>query len=126
MCACSQLFETEAIHFKEALEARLKQFSLEVASEKTKLFEFGIFAQSKAKARGERPATFYFLGFMRYNSRSRDGKQYRMKRKAVGKRLIAKVVAYKEWLKANRDSVYSTRALFMIVFINFIQKNLSY
>jgi hypothetical protein len=27
---------------------------------------------------------------------------YRMKRKTVSKRLIAKVVAYKEWLKANR------------------------
>jgi group II intron reverse transcriptase/maturase len=98
---CFQL-ETEAIHFKEAMETRLKQFNLEVAHEKTKLFEFGMYAQSKAKARGERPATFDFLGFTHYNSRSRDGKRYRMKRKTVGKRLIAKVVAYKEWLKANR------------------------
>jgi len=86
------------------MEARLKKFNLEVApeKEKTKLFEFGVFAQSKAKARGERPATFDFLGFMQYNSRSRDGKRYRMKRKTVSKRLIAKVVAYKEWLKASR------------------------
>ena len=98
---CFQL-ETEAIYFKEAMEIRLKQFNLEVAHEKTKLFEFGVFAQSKAKARGERPATFDFLGFTHYNSRSRDGKRYRMKRKTVSKRLIAKVVAYKDWLKANR------------------------
>jgi group II intron reverse transcriptase/maturase len=98
---CFQI-ETEATHFKEAMEIRLKQFNLEVAPEKTKLFEFGVFAQTKAKARGERPATFNFLGFTHYNSRSRDGKRYRMKRKTVSKRLIAKVVAYKEWLKANR------------------------
>ena len=98
---CFQI-EAEAIHFKEAMEARLKQFNLEVAPKKTKLFECGVFAQSKAKARGERPATFDFLGFTHYNSRSRDGKRYRMKRKTVGKRLIAKIVAYKEWLKANR------------------------
>jgi group II intron reverse transcriptase/maturase len=98
---CFQL-ETEAIYFKEAMEIRLKEFNLEVAHEKTKLFEFGGFAQSKAKARGERAATFDFLGFTHYNSRSRDGKRYRMKRKTVSKRLITKVVAYKEWLKANR------------------------
>ncbi len=98
---CFQL-ETDAMHFKEAMETRLKQFNLEVAPKKTKLFEFGIFAQSKAKARGGRPATFDFLGFTHYNSRSRDGKRYRMKRKTVSKRLIAKVVAYKDWLKASR------------------------
>jgi len=98
---CFQI-EAEAKHFKEAMEIRLKQFNLEVAPEKTQLFEFGHFAQSKAKSRGERPATFDFLGFTHYNSRSRDGKRYRMKRKTVSKRLIAKVVAYKEWLKANR------------------------
>ncbi len=98
---CFQI-ETEATHFKEVMETRLKKFNLEVAPEKTRLFEFGKFAQSKAKARGERPATFDFLGFTHYNSRSRDGKRYRMKRKTISKRLIAKVVAYKEWLKANR------------------------
>ncbi len=98
---CFQI-EAEATHFKAVMETRLKQFNLDVAPEKTQLFEFGSFAQSKAKARGERAATFDFLGFTHYNSRSRDGKRYRMKRKTVGKRLIAKVVAYKVWLKANR------------------------
>ena len=81
---------------------RLKQFNLEVAPEKTKQFEFGPFAQSKAKARGKRAATFDFLGFTHYCSRSRDGRRYRMKRKTVSKRFTAKLVGYKEWLKANR------------------------
>jgi group II intron reverse transcriptase/maturase len=44
---CFQL-ETDAMYFKEAMETRLKQFNLEVAPEKTKLFEFGVFAQSNA------------------------------------------------------------------------------
>ncbi len=39
--ACFQI-ETEAMHFKEAMETRLKQFNLEVAPEKTKQFEFGL------------------------------------------------------------------------------------
>ena len=84
------------------MEARLKKFHLEVAPEKTKLFEFGIFAQSKAKSRNERTATFDFLGLTHYCSRSRDGKRFRMKRKTISKRFTAKLKAYKEWLKANR------------------------
>ena len=94
--------ESDAKQFMEVMEVRLKQFNLEVAPEKTKQFEFGPFAQSKAKARGERTATFDFLGFTHYCSRSRDGKRYRMKRKTVSKRLTAKLAAFKEWLKFNR------------------------
>ena len=99
--ACFE-FASDAKHFMEAMEARLIQFHLEVAPEKTKLFEFGLFAQSKAKSRGERAATFNFLGFTHYCSRSRDGKRFRMKRKTISKRLTAKLVGYKEWLRANR------------------------
>lgn len=95
-------YEAEARNFMTAMEARLKQFNLAIAPEKTKRFEFGPFAQSKAKARGERAATFDFLGFTHYCSRSRDGRRYRMKRKTVSKRFTAKLVGYKEWLKANR------------------------
>ena len=99
--ACFQQ-TADAQYFKEAMEERLAQFHLEVAPEKTKLFEFGVFAQGKAKARGKRAATFDFLGFTHYGSRSRDGKRFRMKRKTVSKRFTAKLIAYKEWLKANR------------------------
>jgi group II intron reverse transcriptase/maturase len=104
----------DAKQFKEAMEDRLNQFHLEVAAEKTKSFEFGKFACSKAKARGERAATFDFLGFTHYCSRSRDGKRYRMKRKTVSKRFTAKLVAFKEWLRANRtlptDQIMKTTA----------------
>lgn len=99
--ACFQN-EADAKRFREEMEARLKQFYLEIAPEKTKRLEFGMFAQSKAKARGERAGTFDFLGFTHYCSRTRNGKKFRMKRKTISKRLAAKVVAYKEWLRANR------------------------
>lgn len=84
------------------MEARLNQFHLEIAPEKTKLFEFGMFARSKAKVRDERVATFDFLGFTHYCAKTRDGKRFRMKRKTISKRFTAKLVGYKEWLRANR------------------------
>lgn len=99
--ACFQN-ERDAKEFEVAMQARLEQFHLEIAPEKTKRFEFGMFAQAKAKSRGERPATFDFLGFTHYCSRSRDGKRFRMKRKTISKRFTAKLVGYKEWLRANR------------------------
>lgn len=99
--ACFQN-ELDAKEFEAAMKARLEQFHLEIAPEKTKRFEFGVFAQSKAKARGARAATFDFLGFTHYCSRSRDGKRFRMKRKTISKRFTAKLVGYKEWLRANR------------------------
>ncbi|MBL4942289.1 MAG: group II intron reverse transcriptase/maturase [Colwellia sp.] len=92
----------DAKDFKMVMESRLNEFNLEVAPEKTKQLEFGPFAQSKAKARGERAQTFNFLGFTHYCSRSRDGKRFRMKRKTISKRFTAKLSEYKAWLKANR------------------------
>ncbi|NOZ09759.1 MAG: group II intron reverse transcriptase/maturase [Gammaproteobacteria bacterium] len=99
--ACFQFVE-DAKQFKEDMESRLNRFHLEVAPEKTRLFEFGGLAQSKAKSRGERTATFDFLGLTHYCSRSRDGKRFRMKRKTIRKRFTAKLKGYKAWLKANR------------------------
>ena len=99
--ACFQS-EQDAREFEAAMKARLEQYHLEVAPEKTKRFEFGMFAQSKAQARGERPATFDFLGFTHYCSRTRDGKRFRIKRKTISKRFTAKLVGYKAWLRANR------------------------
>ncbi len=95
-------FADDAKQFMIDMRARLNKFHLEVAPEKTRLFEFGVFAQSKAKSRGERPATFDSLGFTHYCSRSRDGRRFRMKRKTISKRFTAKLKGYKEWLKASR------------------------
>lgn len=99
--ACFQTAR-DAEQFEQAMVSRLQCFGLEVAPEKTQRFEFGPFAQSKAKARGERPTTFDFLGFTHYCSRTRDGRHFRMKRKTISKRFSAKLKSYKEWVRANR------------------------
>jgi group II intron reverse transcriptase/maturase len=98
---CFQL-EADAKRFRTAMEERLNQFGLEIAPEKTQCIEFGRWAIKRAKARGERAAAFDFLGFTHYCSRSRNGKRFRMKRKTISKRLTAKLMAYKAWLKKNR------------------------
>lgn len=94
--------EADAKRFRQAMEERLNQFGLELAPEKTQCIEFGRFAIKRAKGRGEKAATFDFLGFTHYCSRSRNGKRFRMKRKTISKRLTAKLKAYKAWLKSNR------------------------
>ena len=100
--ACFQT-EADAKRFRQAMEERLNQFGLEIAPEKTQCIEFGALAIKRAKARGEKAATFDFLGFTHYCSRSRNGKRFRMKRKTISKRLTAKLKAYKAWLKSNRN-----------------------
>ena len=94
--------ECDAKRFRVEMEERLNRFSLEIAPEKTKVLEFGAYAQQHAKDRGEKAETFDFLGFTHYCSRTRNGRRFRMKRKTVGKRFTAKVKAVKHWLKQNR------------------------
>src|SRR5438093_6935502 len=53
----------DAERFLAELRDRLAQFGLELASEKTRLIEFGRFAAERRKARGlGTPETFGFLG----------------------------------------------------------------
>jgi RNA-directed DNA polymerase len=94
--------EADAKQFRLAMEERLNQFGLEIAPEKTHCIEFGALAIKWAKARGQKAATFNFLGFTHYCSRSRNGKRFRMKRKTISKRLTAKLKAYKMWIRSNR------------------------
>ena len=94
----------DAQRFRGELEQRLGLFGLEVAEEKTKVLEFGPFAASKAKARGEKPQTFDFLGLTHYCSRTRNGRRFRMKRLTSRKKFRVKLLTFKEWLKANRTT----------------------
>lgn len=92
----------DAERYLAALAERLEKFKLEVEPTKTKVLEFGRHAAANAKARGERPGTFDFLGFTHYLSKARDGKRFRMKRVTSRKKFRAKLVAFKEWLKEER------------------------
>jgi group II intron reverse transcriptase/maturase len=95
-------YELDAAKFRRELGGRLGKFGLEVEPTKTRVVKFGRFAVQNAKAKGERPETFDFLGLTHYCGTRRDGKGFRMKRKTARKKFTAKVKAFKEWLKKAR------------------------
>ncbi|MDL1977912.1 MAG: group II intron reverse transcriptase/maturase [Deltaproteobacteria bacterium] len=94
--------EVDATRFRHELDERLSKFGLEISPEKTKVVEFGPFAESKAKRGGSKAATFDFLGFTHYCSRTRDGGRFRMKRITSRKKFTAKIRMFRDWLKAHR------------------------
>jgi len=93
----------DAMRFGAELTERLAKFGLEVEPTKTKVLEFGKRAAGNAKARGEKPGTFDFLGFTHYCGKGRDGRRFRMKRKTAGKKFRARIVEFKEWIKRHRN-----------------------
>lgn len=67
-------YREDAIRFQRALQKRLVKFSLELEPTKTKLVEFGRFADRYASKRGgKRVETIYFLGFTLYCTRNQSG-----------------------------------------------------
>ena len=57
-------YREDALRVQHALRGRLGKFGLALEPNKTKLVEFGRFAQRYAPKRGrKRPETIYFLGF---------------------------------------------------------------
>jgi len=99
---CCFQYKEDAERFYAALRTRLDKFNLSIAEEKTKIIEFGRFAEANRKRRGEgKPETFVFLGFTHYCSKSKRG-TFRVKRKTSGKKFKQKVKAMKTWIKVNR------------------------
>lgn len=99
---CCFQYKDDAERFYKTLIKRLHKFDLKIAEEKTKILEFGRFAEENRKRKGQgKPGTFDFLGLTHYCSQSSKGK-FRVKRKTSGKKFKSKVKAFKEWLKAER------------------------
>ena len=67
-------YREDALRVQDALRKRLGKFGLTLEAKKTKLVEFGRFAQKWASKRGrKRPETIYFLGLTLYCTRNRKG-----------------------------------------------------
>src|ERR1700720_43555 len=67
-------YRSDAIRVQDALRLRLGKFGLTLEPTKTKLVEFGRFAQRHAGKRGrKRPETIYFLGLTLYCTRNQKG-----------------------------------------------------
>ena len=81
----------EAETFYKLLGDRMERFGLTLEKEKSRLIEFGRFAESNRNRRGEgKPETFTFLGFTHYCSHGRNGK-FRVKRKTSRKKFNKKL-----------------------------------
>lgn len=84
-------YEREASAFLDELAERLKAHGLTLHPEKTRLIEFGRFAASNRKQRGEdKPETFDFLGFTHCCGKTRTGK-FAIIRKTIAKRQSRKL-----------------------------------
>jgi group II intron reverse transcriptase/maturase len=82
---------SDAERFLRELTARMEKFGLALHPEKTRLIEFGRFAEQNRTRRNQgKPETFTFLGFTHICGKLRNGR-FRVKRRSVAKRLRAKL-----------------------------------
>jgi RNA-directed DNA polymerase len=92
----------EAQLFLEALTERVTRFGLSLHPEKTRLIEFGRFANQRCQRKGKRRAeTFDFLGFTHICSTSRANGFFELKRTTMAKRMHAKLAEIKAVLRCN-------------------------
>jgi group II intron reverse transcriptase/maturase len=96
-------YKDEAETILRMLKERLAKFRLELAEDKTRIVEFGRFAEDNSKKKGGKPGTFNFLGFTHFCTKSRKGK-FKVGRKTDRTKLIAKVRVMKKWLKSVRNA----------------------
>jgi RNA-directed DNA polymerase len=100
----------EAESLRRELQEQLRKVGLELHPEKTRLIEFGRFAERNRKRRGEgKPETFDFLGFTHMCGRTRTAGRFTVKRKTIGKRMRAKLQEIRQQLRQRmHDAVPET------------------
>jgi group II intron reverse transcriptase/maturase len=90
----------DAEAFLEQLGERMRKFGLELHPDKTRLIEFGRFAEVNRKQRGQgKPETFDFLGFTHICGKTRKGGWFTVRRQTIKKRLRSKLQAVKQELR---------------------------
>jgi RNA-directed DNA polymerase len=89
----------DAERFLREFQERLAGFALELHPEKTRLIEFGRFAQVNRQQRGEgKPEAYTFLGFTHYCSTDSKG-HFAVRRRTVPQRMRATMHAIKAKLR---------------------------
>ena len=95
-------YKDDAEKFYEMLKRRMKHFGQSLEEEKSRLIEFGRFAEENRRRKGKgKPETFTFLGFTHYCSRSKNGK-FRVKRKTSKKKFTKKCKEIHRKIKSMR------------------------
>ena len=91
--------ETDARRFRDAMRDRLREFSLSLHPDKTRLIEFGRHAAQNREKRGlGKPETFNFLGFVLICGKSRRG-DFQIRRTSRRDRMRTKLREIKEGLR---------------------------
>jgi group II intron reverse transcriptase/maturase len=94
--------ESDARRCLIALRERLAKFGLELNREKTRLIEFGRYAEERRAKRGDGPPeTFDFLGFTHISGKTRRG-DFTIHRKTSRKKFQAKLAELKETISRRR------------------------
>jgi hypothetical protein len=92
-------YERDARRFLDEMRVRLQEFALSLHPEKTRLIQFGRFAEKDRKARGlGKPETFNFLGFTFICGKTRSGK-FLLSRKTRRDRMRAKLRMIKQEIR---------------------------
>ena len=92
-------YKDDGEHFHHQLQKRLKYFGLKLHETKTRLIEFGRFAQSNRQQRRERhPETFSFLGFVHICGERRSDGKFTVLRITIAKKQRATMRRIKEEL----------------------------
>jgi group II intron reverse transcriptase/maturase len=94
-------YREDAEKVMEVLPKRFAKYGLTLHPEKTRLVDFGRFADERTKRQGKKPATFDFLGFTHICARSRKGK-FTVKVRTMKKRLRRGLKAIADWCRENR------------------------
>ena len=89
----------DAEQFLSGFRKRLAEFALELHPEKTRLIEFGRYAQANRQQRGEgKPETFTFLGFTHYCAKTKKG-LFGTRRETIPQRMRTTLGAIKAKLR---------------------------
>ena len=93
----------EAERFLGDLQERFKKFGLELHSTKTRLIEFGRFAATNRRQRGDgKPETFDFLGFTHISGVKRVSRTFQVKRKTSKTRMRSRLQTIRDVLHRGR------------------------
>jgi RNA-directed DNA polymerase len=103
-------YRSDALRVENALRHRLGKFGLTLEPTKTKLVEFGRFAQRHAGKHGrKRPETIYFLGLTLYCTRNRKG-NFKVGMRTEKSRLRRSLTSLQELMRRIRHYAISDQA----------------
>ena len=101
-------YREDAEKVMEVLPKRFAKYGLTLHPEKTRLVDFGRYAEEHAKRQGKKPATFDFLGFTHICARSRRG-MFMVNVRTIKKRLRRGLTAVAEWCREHRHEPMDTQ-----------------